>query len=518
MLSTAQKWFTGILTTTAAVVTLALNARNLGLSPWLGLLAPNVADHATRRIVLTPRMDTLRALGDSMVITATVTDARGGTLVGATLRWQSTDTAVATVDSGGLVIARAPGRAVIETRVRDVVARAAILVRQVPVRLAVAGDPVLRLADGDSATVAAVPVDALDHRIVGPTVDWQSSDTLVARVDHTGRVLATGAGTAMLEARLGDLRAVIEATVVRTPAMLSMAPGEARRALAGRPLAEPVSVRVLSRAGHPVAGVPVIARTEHDEGRVSPDTALTDAQGRARMTWALGPRAGIQRLRLHAPGIDTSIVVDAHADPVPANTRIESGPGDLRARAGAVLQRPVHVRVTDTLGIALEAVRVAWRALDGGAVEGVSVTDSAGHAEARWTLGTRAGPQRLQVNVGDPRLIPARTLRAVADPGAPHVIVLRSGGAQTADAGKALARPIVAEVRDSLGNPIADASVRARAGAGTVSDTVGRTDANGRISLRWTLGARAGGQTLTLWVDGMKTTLAIPATARAPRS
>lgn len=54
LFSGAHKWFTGIVTTTAALFALAVNARNLGLTPWLGLLDLNFADHAASRIVLTP--------------------------------------------------------------------------------------------------------------------------------------------------------------------------------------------------------------------------------------------------------------------------------------------------------------------------------------------------------------------------------------------------------------------------------------------------------------------------------
>ena len=42
LFSGAHKWFTGILTTAAALLALAVNARNLGIAPWLGLLDLNL--------------------------------------------------------------------------------------------------------------------------------------------------------------------------------------------------------------------------------------------------------------------------------------------------------------------------------------------------------------------------------------------------------------------------------------------------------------------------------------------
>jgi type IV secretory pathway protease TraF len=176
----------------------------------------------------------------------------------------------------------------------------------------------------------------------------------------------------------------------------------------------------------------------------------------------------------------------------------------------------VQVRVTDTLGVALASVRVAWSALDGGIVAGSALTDSAGTATARWTLGRRAGGQRLLLHVGDPRLIPATTVRATAEARAPHVLLLRAGDKQSATAGKALAKPIVVQVLDSLGNPVEGASLRTVAAAGTAHDTVVTTDATGRATMRWTLGSKTGAQRLDVRLSGTKARLAVSATARAP--
>lgn len=515
ILTGAQKWFTGIVTTLAAVMTLLLNAKNLGLSPFLGLLEPNVADHAAHRIVLTPRADTLRAIGDTASVTATVMDVRGGVLPGATLRWRTSDSSVATVDSTGTIIARAPGRATISVSVREVVASAPVLVRQTAVRIAVAGDTSLRVADGDSLRLAAFAVDAREHRVAGPAPRWSSADSTVARVDTLGQLRTVGAGRTVLTAVHGDLRALVPLEVALTPATIAVVSGAAQRALAGRPLAEPVVLQVRSRAGAPVAGVAVALTTEHGEGALAPAEATTDAQGRVRTQWSLGARAGAQRLFARVAALDSALTAIAYADPVAANTRIEVLGDSLRAPVASQL-RALQVRVTDTLGVALAAVRVAWSALDGGAVAGSALTDSAGTATARWTLGRRAGVQRMVVHVGDPRLIPATTVRATAEARAPHALLLRAGDKQSATAGKALAKPIVVQVQDSLGNPVVGAALRTAAAAGTVHDTVATTDATGRATLRWTLGSKAGAQRLDIRLSGTKARLAVSATAKAP--
>lgn len=514
----AHKWFTGIVTTIAAVMTLLLNAKNLGLSPWLGLLDPNLADHAARRVVLTPRADTLSALGDTAAIVATVTDARGAYLAGATLRWRSSDSTVATVDSGGTIIARAPGRATIEARVREVVASAAVLVRQAPVAVVIAGDSARRLTDGDSIRLVARVVDARGHAIHGLAPRWHAPDTQVVRVDSLGALAALRAGRAVVTASAGALSASGSIEVVLTPARIALVGGAGQRALAGKPLTEPITLQVLTRAGQPVPGSEVSLSTENGEGTVSPANATTDARGRIRAQWTLGTRAGAHRLLARVAAIDSATAVLAEADPAPGNARIEVLAAELRGVAGSTAGQVARVRVTDTLGVALDGVRVAWNALDDGAVVGAPRTDTAGFAEATWTLGRKAGAQRLLVQVGNSRYTPATTLKAQADAGPASEAKVLSGDGQSAVATKALAKGIVIVVRDSLGNAVAGAPVRARPLAGAVADTLVTTGADGRATVRWTLGEKAGKQRLELrapiTANGAKP-LVVTATARA---
>ena len=67
----------------------------------------------------------------------------------------------------------------------------------------------------------------------------------------------------------------------------------------------------------------------------------------------------------------------------------------------------VRLRVTDSSGVALSGVRVSWNALENGSVDGSARTDAGGIAEATWTLGRRAGAQRLLVQIGNARYMKA---------------------------------------------------------------------------------------------------------------
>ena len=98
------------ITTMAAIIGLLVNARNLGLAPWLRTGSISFADLSARRVLVAPPADTLRAVGDTLHLAATVTDDRGSTIAGATILWTTDDSTVATVDSAGDVVARGAGQ------------------------------------------------------------------------------------------------------------------------------------------------------------------------------------------------------------------------------------------------------------------------------------------------------------------------------------------------------------------------------------------------------------------------
>ena len=510
----AQRRVTALITLMAALMALLVNFKTLGLSSWLAIIAPDVANAAAHRIVLFPRADTLRAIGEPAVITATVTDARGGVLAGATLYWKSSDSSVASVDSSGAIIARAAGRANIEVRVRDIVASVAVLVRPEPAQVIVAGDSILRLGDGDSLPLDAHVVDSRGHKLTTARVSWTSSDPRVLSVDSLGQLRAIAPGGAIVTASLGALGDTVRAMVALRPAELVVMSGDAQRALAGRGLPAPIVLQLRSRTGQPVPGRLIVVTTADGEGAVSPDTARTDATGRVRVNWKLGATAGVHRLLAMEASLDSVAVVRAAADPSPGNSRVQVVATEVEGTVLRQLAEPLRVRVTDSLGAALADVRLAWSALDGGKATGGALTDSAGYAEALWTLGPRAGSQRLVVQVGNARYTPAVTIPAKAHAGVPVSLTLLGGNKQVATVGAALAVPVTILVKDSTGNVAEGARVIARPSAGTLKDTSVITGADGKATVLWTMGAKPGPQRLELNLVGSRAEALITATAR----
>jgi hypothetical protein len=422
---------------------------------------------------------------------------------------------VAAVDSSGTVVARGPGTARITAAVRELTAEALVTVRQVPASVAIPGDTVVRLLEGDTVPFVAYALDARGHRIRAAMPRWRSADSAIVAVDSLGRALALAPGWTVLTAALGDFTARIAARVDLAPAAITLITGDDQRAPAGRALPRPITVRVLSRGGLPVPGAAVAFTPADGEGLLEPATAIADRDGRARTIWTLGPRPGRQALLASVAMLDSTLTIVAEADPVPRNTRVAILSSALAGGVGEALSEPVAVRVADSTGAALADVPIAWTSLDGGGVEPLDTrSDTLGEALARWTLGPRAGLQRLRVQVGNPRTIPPVTVTATAAAADPATIVVLSGASQSGSVGTALPKAVVLAVRDAHGNNVPSAALSVRAAQGTVTDSALQTDSAGRALVRWTLGRKPGTHGLEVRAPGVDSALRITALAR----
>jgi len=507
----AGRWLIVLLTTVAALIGILVNARSLGLTPWLGS-GTGFANLAARRVVLAPAYDTLTAIGDTVQLAATVTDQHGAVVSGASVMWASEDSAIAAVDSSGAVTARGPGTTTVSATVHDRVGQARITVAQRVRAVAIARDTVVRLPEGGSLQLLARSLDARGRLVAGRTVRWESADTTVVTVTPSGSASARAPGATTLTASIEGYAASVPVEVTLAAASARLLSGGDQRASAGRLLPQSVTVQVLSHGGRPVPGWSVTF-TPQDGGKADAE-AVTDRDGRAHASWTLGPPAGRQHLAVRVAGVDTTVVVTAEADPLPSNTRVQPAGEAPLGTAGAALAAPVGIRVTDSSGTAVADVPVAWITPDGGAIEALAPrTDSLGQAWARWTLGRRAGPQRARVQVGNPRTMPPFTVTATALAGPAASASIVSGGDQSGPAGAALRHPIVVRLTDSLGNVAAGATLRAAAVSGSVAETLLVTGQDGRASLVWTLGRQAGPQALQI-TPGVGGIVRVGATAR----
>jgi hypothetical protein len=499
----AWKWGAGSLSAGAALVSILSSVRQAtgaGQARWIGVA---------------PGADTAWAIGDTIQLATTITDGHGSALPGLSVGWTSTDSAVASVDSGGTVVARTAGTTTIIAAAGGRIAQSRILVRQRPAAIRVLGDTLPRLPEGSVTRLVARVVDARRHPVPGQTITWHSADPATASVDSAARVTASLAGRVLLIATSDDLTAELPLEIYPVPATITLLSGDGQHAPAGGPLPAEVRAQVVSRGGRPMPGVAVRFQAGDESSRVDQETDTSDADGIVRARWTLGARPGRQRLALGADGMPpVATLVVAEADPVPANTRITLVDSVLSGPAGGALSALVAVRVADSLGAPVADVPVTWETV-GGAIDAEGArTDSLGEARARWTLGPRSGAQQAQVQVGAARAVPRVALSATALPGAAASLARVGTALLRGQVGRPLAKPVVLRVTDRSGNPVPGATVTVQPASGSVRVRALVTDSLGRAAVAWTLGPTAGAQRLRASVAGVERPLELTSDAR----
>ena len=131
-----------------------------------------------------------------------------------TVTWSSSNTAVATVSSNGLLTAVQEGSATITAKAGDKTATCTVTVSKkvIPVTSVTLNKTSLALTEQETFQLAATvsPDNATDK-----TVTWSSSNTVVATVSDNGLVTAVAEGTTTITAKAGDKTATCAVTVKR---------------------------------------------------------------------------------------------------------------------------------------------------------------------------------------------------------------------------------------------------------------------------------------------------------------
>ncbi|HET7471402.1 MAG TPA: Ig-like domain-containing protein [Gemmatimonadales bacterium] len=190
---------------------------------------------------------------------------------------------------------------------------------------------------------------------------------------------------------------------------LTVLGGNGQIGTVGQELEKPVVVVVLNAARLPVPNRKVVfAPTGTATGAFDPDTAMTDAQGKALTHWVLGTVPGSYTGEARVVPLDDSIPA-----PVPFEATANAGsPDSVRAdsptiqngRRGEPVDQPLVVKVVDRYGNPVPNVQVTWRAeLGNGDLSPASgnVTDADGRCGVVWTLGNRIGIQQVTAEIPD---------------------------------------------------------------------------------------------------------------------
>ena len=202
-----------------ATVTASTTATAGAVSATAAVTVMQVLD----RITVAPDDILFTAIGESARVQVMALDANGYPM-NLAVSLSSSEPAVASVDSTGLVTAQANGMATVTATIGMLSDSVVVTVNQQVVSVSVAPTDTPTLdALGATVQLQAIAQDANGHT-VSVEFDWDSSDPAIATVDENGLVTAQANGTASITATTGMLSDSVAVTVEQQVAGVSIAP------------------------------------------------------------------------------------------------------------------------------------------------------------------------------------------------------------------------------------------------------------------------------------------------------
>jgi len=282
------------------------------------------------------------------------------------------------------------------------------------------------------------------------------------------------------------------------PAAIAVVSGDNQVGEVGTPLPHPIIARVTDASARPTPGVSVTFEVKGGGGRLTATTVTTDGQGLASVSWTMGYVLNVERPMV------TARVAGQNLDPATFSAVATLTAGTVSVATGndqvglirGELPQLLSVRVTTpgAAGMPVRGVPVLWTVTAGGGTAlATSTTDATGMAYSRWTLGDTSGndSQALHAAVAS---LGGASVEFVASAISPPTSIRKiAGDSQVGTAGQPLGQPLVVEVRNAAGEPVAGISVHWAAydncdgwcgpgGAGSVSAPTTVTDSAGRAS------------------------------------
>ncbi|MBY0489981.1 MAG: Ig-like domain-containing protein [Gemmatimonadaceae bacterium] len=163
-------------------------------------------------VTVSPASSTMM-VGQSLTYLATPQSAKGAAITGRTVLWSSSNTAAATISTGGLVTMVAPGSSIISASSDGVTGTAQLTVIPVPVARVTVSQTSATLLVTQTLQLTAGTVDSIGGVLSGRPITWTSSAPAVATVSVSGFVVGVAPGTASIVASSEGKTTAVEITV-----------------------------------------------------------------------------------------------------------------------------------------------------------------------------------------------------------------------------------------------------------------------------------------------------------------
>ena len=272
-------------------------ARILPLLFAATLLAPGCSRKAVR-IDVSPKKLKIFGIDRPQRLTARLLDKKGQPLEIGTANWESSNTAIATVDTAGLITPKSEGKTTITAVYHDV--RTDVPVEIVDVKSVEVFPPSARLVGsaGTQFELQSAVKNSKDKPISLVPV-WSSSKPDVATVSPAGVVTSVGSGTVIMVARVGDIQGGSEILVdIRDIARLEVRPATALVRVGDSQRFEVVA---FDAGGRPIEGAAAIFKSS------DPSVAKVNGSGQAT-----GTKTGASTIRavVGAASAEATLIVN----------------------------------------------------------------------------------------------------------------------------------------------------------------------------------------------------------------
>ena len=285
------------------------------------------------------------------------------------------------------------------------------------------------------------------------------------------------------------------------PAFLVVSSGTPQSTTVGTSFASPLVALVMDSLGNPVAGATVTFTAPGTGASITVSggvTAATDASGFASVSCIANTVAGTYSVNAAVSTIAPVSYSLTNNPASPATVTVSSG-SRQSATVGTSFGAQLKALVKDAFNNPMPGVSVTFAGPGTGASATITsspaTSDASGVASVSCTANTVAGAYSVTASVAGVA-VPAN-FSLTNTSGAPAFLVVSSGTPQSTTVGTPFAGPLAAFVRDSLGNPVAGATVIFTApgtGASITVSGVGTatTDASGFVSFGCTANTVAG--------------------------
>ena len=245
----------------------------------------------------------------------------------------------------------------------------------------------------------------------GGSVQPTSTSTDVAGLATTQWTLGVPLGDQSVSIMVDPLLpTTVSAVATIVPQLVQILDGNGQTGIAGEPLPNPPSVRVLDPGGAPVSSLDVDFSVSENGGllesmdgtEVSPSlTVRTDVMGVATVgSWIVGTTPGTHDVTVEVPGL-VPVVLTATAETGPPALLVKVSGDQQLGVVGTLLAAPLSVRVTDTHGnpVAGSTITFGPASGDGSVFPTQATSDSNGTAATEWTLGSSLGSQSVGASI-----------------------------------------------------------------------------------------------------------------------